>query len=115
MTAAELGLVRAAVSAHRQVLAEIEELTPFWPLGLPGWTDEWVAFGLAGSTSSYLTLWHRASTPGRLDIPLDGVTVENFFPAQAGAWTYTSTDQTLTIATTSPEPSARVVKLVRRE
>ncbi|HET6741378.1 MAG TPA: glycoside hydrolase family 36 protein, partial [Kribbella sp.] len=48
MTADELDLVRAAVSAHRQVLTEIEELTPFWPLGLFGWTDEWVAFGLAG-------------------------------------------------------------------
>jgi alpha-galactosidase len=112
MTADELDLVRAAVSAHRQVLTEIEELMPFWPLGLPGWTDEWVAFGLAGATSSYLTLWHRASTAAQLELPLGGVTVENFFPAQAGDWTYTSTDQTLTVATSSPEPSARVIKLL---
>jgi alpha-galactosidase len=111
MTPDELDLVRAAVAAHRQVLTEIEELTPFWPLGLPGWTDEWVAFGLAGTTSSYLTLWHRASTAGRIELPLPGVTVEDFFPAQAGDWTYAGTDQTLIVSTSTPEPSARVLRL----
>ncbi|MEU0096719.1 glycoside hydrolase family 36 protein [Kribbella sp. NPDC006257] len=111
MTPDELDLVRAAVAAHREVLTEIEELTPFWPLGLPGWTDEWVAFGLAGATSSYLTLWHRASTAGRIELPLAGVTVEDFFPAEAGDWTYTSTDQTLVVSTSTSEPSARVLRL----
>jgi alpha-galactosidase len=46
MTDAERALVREAVAAHREVLAVLDRTVPFWPLGLPGWEDGWVALGL---------------------------------------------------------------------
>lgn len=108
MTADELDLVRAAVAAHRVVLEDLETLVPFWPLGLPGWTDEWVALGLRGTTASYLTLWHRQPGPATITLPLEGV-VADFFPDHADGWTYTRTDGELTVSTTVGEPSARVI------
>jgi alpha-galactosidase len=112
MSPAELDLVRAAVAAHRTVLAALEDLTPFWPLGLPAWTDEWVALGLAGANTSYLAIWRRAAGPAEIALPLPGCTVTDLFPAEAAGWHYTSTDDRLTVSVDLPEPSARVVQLV---
>jgi hypothetical protein len=112
MTDSELGLVRSALAAHRDVLKELETLVPCWPLGLPDWTDEWVALGLTDSTSTYLTLWHRTPGPAELTIPLPQGTVSPVFPTDADGWTYSSTPDGLAVATTVPEPSARIIRLI---
>ena len=31
----------------------LADSVPFWPLGLPGWADPWVALGMRGPTTSY--------------------------------------------------------------
>ena len=85
-------------------------MVPFWPLGLPGWTDEWVALGLRCATTSYLTVWHRHPGPATITFPLEGP-VADFFPARQDGWTYSWTGGELTVSTTVPEPSARVVTL----
>ena len=114
MTADELDLVRAAVAAHRVVLEDLATLVPFWPLGLPGWTDEWVALGLRSPTTSFLTLWHRQPGPATITFPLEGE-VADFFPDQADGWTYSRTDGRLTVSTTVPEPSARVISMTVKQ
>src|SRR6185503_16329451 len=48
MTPAELDLIRSALSAHREILGDLDSLVPAWPLGLPEWTDEWIALSLTG-------------------------------------------------------------------
>ena len=70
-----LGLVAQAVAAHKQLRDRLPHCTPFWPLGLPGWKDEWVAMGLRdsdtdGSATLHLTVWRRAEQAGRTRIPL---------------------------------------------
>ena len=32
---------------------------PFWPLGLPRWTDSWLALGIRAPGRSYIAVWHR--------------------------------------------------------
>ncbi|WP_427924658.1 glycoside hydrolase family 36 protein [Streptomyces sp. cg40] len=54
-------LVRSALSVYKDVRAEIGAAHPFWPLGLPGWDDEWIAQGLRGARSTYVTVWRRES------------------------------------------------------
>jgi alpha-galactosidase len=59
MSPAQRALVAQAVAAYKQLRADIANGTPFWPLGLPGWTDPWLALGLRGAEGTYLTVWRR--------------------------------------------------------
>ena len=49
MSDIERAAVREAIAAHRTVLSTMDRSHPFWPLGLPGWTDGWVVLGLAAA------------------------------------------------------------------
>ncbi|TDO56764.1 alpha-galactosidase [Kribbella sp. VKM Ac-2571] len=111
MTPAELDLVRSALTAHRAVLDDLDTLVPAWPLGLPVWTDEWIALALNGPEVSYLTLWHRAPGPSTITLPLPRSTITPHFPTDLGDWTYAWTDDALVITANSPEPTARVLRL----
>lgn len=46
---------------YKTLRADLTEAVPFWPLGLPGWTDEWTALGMRvpGGGTSYLSVWRR--------------------------------------------------------
>jgi hypothetical protein len=77
MSPAQQALVAEAVRVHKRIRAEVASAVPFWPLGLPRWTDRWIALGLhtadphdgdrpapGGRAAAYLTVWHRgALTP----------------------------------------------------
>ncbi|WP_427892283.1 glycoside hydrolase family 36 protein [Kribbella sp. GL6] len=111
MTTAELDLVRAAVGAHRAVLADLGTLVPTWPLGLPEWTDEWVAVCLNGAATSYLAIWHRDPGPAIITLDIPPTEIHPHFPSELGAWTFTWTGDKLTVTTDTPEPSARILRL----
>nr|WP_272954966.1 glycoside hydrolase family 36 protein [Kribbella shirazensis] len=111
MTPAELDLIRAALAAHRVLLDDLDSFVPAWPLGLPAWTDEWIALSLNGPTVSYLTLWHRGPGPSTVALELPQAVIEPHFPLDPAGWAFDWADGTLTVTTTTPEPSARVVRL----
>jgi hypothetical protein len=111
MTPAELDLIRSALSAHRAILDDLDSLVPTWPVGLPAWTDEWIALCLNGPDTSYLALWHRAPGPSTITLPIRRAKIDPHFPTHHTDWTYTWTDDALTITTNTPEPSARVLRL----
>jgi alpha-galactosidase len=52
-------LVADAVGVYKAIRADLAEATPFWPLGLPGWDDSWVALGLRTAERSYVLVWRR--------------------------------------------------------
>jgi alpha-galactosidase len=112
MTPAEHDLIRSALAAHRTILHDLDTLVPTWPLGLPTWTDDWIALSLNGPAVSYLTLWHRTPGPSSITLQLAQSSVEPHFPSDIGDWTYTWTGNTLTITCNTPEPSARVLRLI---
>ncbi|WP_406478022.1 hypothetical protein [Streptomyces sp. NBC_01615] len=62
-------LVRLARPGDHDLKGAVEAALP---LGLPGWTDEWVALGLrapvAGAT--YLTVWRRGGGVAELLLPV---------------------------------------------
>jgi alpha-galactosidase len=76
MTAAELARVADFVEAYRGIRAEIPLAHPFWPLGLPEWDDEWIATGLRGRQSSFVTVWRRGG-PDESVLPIAGVRPES--------------------------------------
>jgi alpha-galactosidase len=59
MTSDQQDLVARAVGIYKLLRPDLPESVPFWPLGLPQWTDEWVALGLRGPARSYLLIWRR--------------------------------------------------------
>ncbi|MEV0218381.1 alpha-galactosidase [Streptomyces sp. NPDC050704] len=61
MSEHQLALVRDAVAVYKTVRGDLAEAVPFWPLGLPGWTDGWLALGMRvpGGRTSYLSVWRR--------------------------------------------------------
>ena len=67
MRDAQHQLVADAISVYKQIRPDLTAGFPFWPLGLPGWTDSWIALGMAGRSVTHLVIWHRGhvgDTPG---------------------------------------------------
>ncbi|MFD9443517.1 glycoside hydrolase family 36 protein [Streptomyces sp. NPDC060006] len=61
-----LALVRDAVAVYKTVRGDLAEALPFWPLGLPGWEDQWSALGMRvpDGRTSYLSVWRRGGESG---------------------------------------------------
>ncbi|MFD9390138.1 hypothetical protein ACFWBB_05170 [Streptomyces sp. NPDC060000] len=57
MSDEQFDLVRSAVRVYKEIRPEIASAHPFWPLGLPTWEDAWIAHGLRGRRSTFLTVW----------------------------------------------------------
>ncbi|WSU55325.1 alpha-galactosidase [Streptomyces sp. NBC_01092] len=91
MTPRQLGLVRDALTTYRTIRRDLARAVPFWPLGLPGWTDEWLALGMRSpdDRTTYVSVWRRGGTP-ELRLPIDhlahlDVRTEILHPASASA------------------------------
>ncbi|MBA4865830.1 alpha-galactosidase [Streptomyces sp. PSKA54] len=65
MSPDQLALVRQALDTYKSLRRELPRAVPFWPLGLPGWDDEWVALGLRGDDATYVSVWRRGGATGR--------------------------------------------------
>lgn len=59
MDARQLALVARAVAVYKEIRADLPRAVPFWPLGLPGWTDPWIAVGERAPGTTYLAVWRR--------------------------------------------------------
>ena len=116
MTSDELGLVHDAVDVAKQIRDEIRQSTPFWPLGLPGWEDPWVALGLKGAEGSLLAIWRREDAPpAELHLPdLAGedVDAETVFPTRLEPWDLAwDGDRGVLRVQTDLAPSARLIRI----
>ncbi|MFD7404783.1 glycoside hydrolase family 36 protein [Streptomyces sp. NPDC059866] len=71
MSEHQFALVRDAVATYRTIRGDLARAVPFWPLGLPGWTDEWVALGMrVPGGPSYLSVWRRGGGTSEVRLPL---------------------------------------------
>ncbi|WP_194924459.1 alpha-galactosidase [Catenulispora pinisilvae] len=59
MTPEQHAQVADAVAVYKRIRTDIAASVPLWPLGLPGWTDPWIALGLRGAATTYVTVWRR--------------------------------------------------------
>jgi alpha-galactosidase len=55
----QLDLVAAAVRSYKDIRNDLPRAVPFWPLGLPQWTDSVVAVGMRAPAVSYVVVWRR--------------------------------------------------------
>lgn len=97
MSQRQHGMVTEAVEVYKAIRADLAEAVPFWPLGLPCWTDPRLALGMRAPRATYLAAWRRppggspqAGEPDGIALPvrhLRGVTAtpEVLYPRDAGA------------------------------
>ncbi|HEY4850064.1 MAG TPA: glycoside hydrolase family 36 protein [Streptosporangiaceae bacterium] len=98
MSRPQRALVAGAVEVYKGLRADLARAVPFWPLGLPRWTDSRVALGLRAPGATYLVAWRRGpvdgsgrhADPAVITLPvrhLDGVaaTPEVLYPGDARA------------------------------
>ena len=124
MTDDQRALVADAVRVAKDWRGSLTTAVPFWPLGLPGWDDPWVALGQVAAQEVRLFVWAR--DPERSEVTLDladlaglglpfgdEVEVEQVFPAALPPWTtrWDPADSTLHVTSTSGVPAARVLRL----
>jgi alpha-galactosidase len=70
MSERQLRLVRDAVDTYKSIRGDLARAVPFWPLGLPGWTDAWLALGLrVPDGPSYVSVW-RLGGEAEVSLPV---------------------------------------------
>jgi alpha-galactosidase len=122
MTDAQRHLVAGAVATYKRIRADLAQAEPFWPLGLPGWTDSWLALGMRTPRTSYLVVWRRPPVNGTGQPPAEAilpvphlrdrpVTVDVSYPdgTAAAAWDAAAGRLTVTLPRA---PSACLIELV---
>jgi alpha-galactosidase len=122
----QLDLVAESVDVYKRIRPRLAGSVPFWPLGLPGWNDSWVALGARSADATYVTAWHRGrfgrdaggpADPGQMTLPirhLRGIKadVQVVFPRRNGPpprWDQRSGELTIALPATR---TACLVELV---
>jgi len=116
MSAAQLQLVAEAISTYKRIRPDLATALPFWPLGLPGWVDKWVALGMRAPSASYVVVWHRGG-PATMALPVAHLrathaVAEILYPVLGGGvadWNSSTGELTVRLPRA---PSACLVRLV---
>ncbi|MET0885574.1 MAG: alpha-galactosidase, partial [Mycetocola sp.] len=107
----------SAIATAKDLRASIASGDPHWPLGLPEWTDPWVALSLRGEDDDLVSIWRRDGTDSAvLRFPhLVGRTVEvaTVFPLTLPAWRteWDAQNGTLTVHANDAPIAARTLRL----
>lgn len=76
--------IAEAIAVYKGIRHRIPAATGIWPIGLPGWYDEWVAAGLHDERGVLLQVWRRGG-PASFEFPIPELTgspdVRILFPA----------------------------------
>jgi alpha-galactosidase len=118
MSAHERDLVRAGVDVYKRIRGEIAAAEPFWPLGLPAWTDNVVALGLRTADTVRLAIWRRGGSAADIHLDLPGLRDRRFsahteYPETLPDWRprWDAAAGRLTVSPGVPGPDARLLRL----
>jgi alpha-galactosidase len=109
MNGGQRARVRAALDVYKQHRPLLASGRPQWPLGLPGWYDEWLALAIDGGEQSLLAVWYRGTGPGDITLPRTGRRADVLFPTDLPS-DLTRSGDTLRLALPGG-PAARLIRL----
>ncbi|HVX47219.1 MAG TPA: glycoside hydrolase family 36 protein [Mycobacteriales bacterium] len=73
----QLAQVTAAVASYKQIRDQLPQAVPYWPIGLPGWNDDWTALTLRGLDATLVAAFRRGGEDTvTLPLPFLGDAVE---------------------------------------
>jgi alpha-galactosidase len=70
MSPEQLARVATAIDVYQRNRGLLARGYPHWPLGLPGWHDEWLALAVGDGDEWLLAVWYRGTGAGDVTIPL---------------------------------------------
>ncbi|MBK3563823.1 glycoside hydrolase family 36 protein [Streptomyces sp. MBT62] len=71
LSSEQMALVCEALAVYKTYRHLLPTARPFWPLGLPGWRDGWLALALTVQDgTTLLALWRRRGAPEVVTVPL---------------------------------------------
>ena len=106
-------LVREAVSLAKSWREAVAGAHPLWPLGLPQWDAEHVAFALDCGDEYLVVLWSRGgSARVTLELPVPVASARQVFPAAAPIWAAEVDGGELTVDLAAG-PSARILTVAK--
>jgi alpha-galactosidase len=78
MSPHQRALVTDGMAVYKAIRGDLAVASPFWPLGLPGWVDSWLALGMHALGTAYVAVWKRdgADSIALRIAPLEGVEIE---------------------------------------
>lgn len=79
--------VKEGIECYKRIRKDIPDSLPFWPLGVPRFSDGWISFGLNCGKKKYLAVWRRHGHECICSFPLKvlkekGVSVKCLYPAK---------------------------------
>jgi alpha-galactosidase len=114
----QLGIVREAVALSKSMRGLVRNGFPFWPLGLPRWTDDVVSVALDEEGSCTVAVWSRHSDNREIKLNIGqfvdhDVTVTQIFPSEVRLWrnSWDSVAGVLTVTPGDEHLSARVFSI----
>jgi alpha-galactosidase len=116
MTEDQRAAVATAVATAKRLRGEIASGHPYWPAGLPEWTEPWVALGLRGD-DDLVSVWRRGGpATTELRFPhLAGrdLTVTTVFPRDLPEWktAWDKATGTLSVHAGDAPTAARTLRL----
>ncbi|GAA4631953.1 alpha-galactosidase [Actinoallomurus vinaceus] len=114
----ERDLVQHAVAVYKRIRDELAAAEPFWPSGLPGWSDEVISLGLRTGGTRRLAIWWRGGEPADIHLDLPQLrdcqlSIHPEYPTTMADWRprWDARTGRLTVTPAAPGPSARLLRL----
>lgn len=63
-------LVKEGIDCYKNIRKDIPNSLPFWPIGFPNFSDEWISLGMKSNNKIYLAVWRLHSHTDSLIIPI---------------------------------------------
>ena len=118
MSPHERDLVHQAVAVYKRIRDELAAAEPFWPSGLPGWSDEVISLGLRTGGTRRLAIWWRGGQPADIHLDLPQLrdcqlSIHPEYPTTMADWRprWDARTGRLTVTPAAPGPSARLLRL----
>ena len=82
LTEDKFALVKEAITCYKKIRNDIPDAIPFYPIGMPKHTDEWMCLAFRCRDCTRLTVWRMDSDDDAITIPFDFETesVKKLYP-----------------------------------
>lgn len=64
-------LVKEGIQCYKSIRGDINKGLPFWPIGQPGFSDEWISLGLNCGKKIYIAVWRLAGKKDCCILPVN--------------------------------------------